>query len=639
MEHKRSMRKSIFILPILIFAFAVNINAQALISIAEIQGEKFRSEYADKLVKTQGIVTGIRKSGFFIQTPDDKIDDNPKTSEGIWVYTQEEPDSKIKIGDLVEVSGKISEFRQAKEVTSLFLTEFYKPETKILSSDNPLPKPIVLTEELLNSKVPLDFMERFEGMRVQVNEFTVTAPTGGYENRKEGKFVSDGVFYGVVGNTPRPMREPGIDALTVLFKKLPQTLPIFDMNPELLRVDSDGMNGGEAIDVTAGAKIKNLVGFVDYYERSYTLLVDFSVKPTVENLMKPVIASPAGEREVTVASFNLHNFFDDETNSKIAGKETKLSSEQFERKLKKTSLAIRTVLSMPDVLGVIEVENLIALKKLAKQLNEDAVAAKLPNPQYEAYLEDGNDFRGIDVGYLIKSSKVKVIKVEQLFKDVKLDHKDANPNEHLFDRPPMLMQLEVADAKKGDKLAFTVIINHFKSFLGVEDDKDGDRVQNKRRMEAELLAKFLVDRQKENPNELMVVMGDFNAFQFADGYNDLMGALKGRPEKNVVTPSKDVFNTGLINIVETNSIRPENRYSYIYDGNAQVLDHILINKPIIDYAKKFGYARFNADFPIVYENDVNRPERVSDHDAPVLFLSMDKREEKKEEPKNPTEKQ
>ena len=158
-------------------------------------------------------------------------------------------------------------------------------------------------------------------------------------------------------------------------------------------------------------------------------------------------------------------------------------------------------------------------------------------------------------------------------------------------------------------------------------------------MQAELLAKFVVDRQTVNPDERIVVIGDFNAFQFNDGYNDLIGTLKGKPDKNVLAPAQNVSETGLIDLVEY--ITVPNRYSYVFGGSAQVLDHILINKPARKSAAKFGYARLNADFPKVYANDETRPERVSDHDVPVLYMTTGKKAtvEKKEPEKPETEKE
>jgi hypothetical protein len=309
--------------------------------------------------------------------------------------------------------------------------------------------------------------------------------------------------------------------------------------------------------------------------------------------------------------------------------ETLAPKEVFAGRMNKASLAIRNILSMPDVLGVVEVENLKVLQKLADKINADAVAANQPNPKYVAYLEEGNDARGIDVGYLVKSAKVKVTETKQLGKDVKLEFPGAYPDEKLFDRPSFLLRAEVEDAKTGKPFAFTSIIVHFKSYGGIDDEKAGPRVQNKRRLQAEWLANFIAGRVKANPSEKLLVCGDFNAFQFPDGYNDLIGILKGKSEPKLLAPSTTAFATTLRNLVDY--IPAEHRYSFVFDGNAQVLDHILISSALTQHAAKFGYGRLDADFPLIYYNNYNRPERLSDHDAPLLYLSLD--EKKTQRPK------
>ena len=163
---------------------------------------------------------------------------------------------------------------------------------------------------------------------------------------------------------------------------------------------------------------------------------------------------------------------------------------------------------------------------------------------------------------------------------------------------------------------------------GINDLKDGDRVRNKRRLQAEWLAKFLAERAVANPTERMIVCGDFNAFQFNDGYNDLIGILKGKSEPKVLVASTTAYQTGLVDLVDY--IDAKNRYSYTFDGNAQVLDHILVNQPARQRGLKFGYARLDADFPQIYRNDATRPERISDHDAPIFYLSLDEIKPKSE---------
>lgn len=590
-------------------------------TIAEIQGDKAVSPVENASVRITGIVTAIVKRGFYVQTPDDKADKDPRTSEGIFVFGENSVGS-VAIGNLVQVDGTVVEFRPKNQEMFLSITEITRPTVKVLSKDNPLPAPIVLTPVELDPKGKLDQLERFEGMRVKA-DIVVVGPTGGYTNDKTGVATTNGTFFAALQGTPRPFREPGLDIWTKFFDKLPAATPAFDMNPELLRVNSQEQTGAKPLDLPAGATIKGLTGVIDFYRKFYTLLVDASPAPVVENVKGFVPVSAAGERELTVGSFNIENFFDDETNSSNVEKETVLPKATFQNRLKKVSLAIRNVLALPDILGIVEVENLKTLEKVAAKVNADAVADGRPDPKYVAYLEEGNDGRGIDVGYLIKSTKIKVVEVKQLAKNEKLEFSgstDASDSK-LFDRTPLLVRAEVIDAKAAKPLAVTVIVNHFKSYLGIASDKDGDRVRNKRRLEAEWLANYVLERQKADPTERIVLCGDFNAFQFNDGYNDLIGILKGKSDPNVLNPSKLATPTGLINLVDR--IDPKNRYSYTYDGTAQAIDHILVNKPAGERILKFGFARVDADFPLVWSNDADRPERVSDHDAPIVFLSLD----------------
>ncbi len=103
----------------------------------------------------------------------------------------------------------------------------------------------------------------------------------------------------------------------------------------------------------------------------------------------------------------------------------------------------------------------------------------------------------------------------------------------------------------------------------------------------------------------------------------MIGTITGKPagKDEVMNPSEDLVNPDLINLV--NFINPDQRYSYSFDGNAQVLDHVLINEAMKKHIKGFGYVRLNADFPAVYRNDDTRVERFSDHDAAVALFTFD----------------
>ncbi|MFL6373173.1 MAG: endonuclease/exonuclease/phosphatase family protein [Pyrinomonadaceae bacterium] len=617
MEKRSFLPRKLLVAAGLLFVFGSATFAQKELSISQVQGDKAKSPYEGQQVRVRGIVTARTRNGIFIQTPDDKVDGDPATSEGIYVFLGQNASYSGDIGDLVEASGIVQEYIPRSEVYGFTITELGRADAKKISSKNPLPAPILLSaNDLVPSK--LDTLERYEGMRVRVDALTVTGPTGGRADEKNWVTTSDGVFFGTLPGVPRPIREAGADIFVAVGSKLPNTVSWFDTNPEMLRVDSDAL-GGKPLDVTAGATVKNLVGVMDYGYRQYTLLVAPTTPPTVEGMKAFTPVSAAGEREMTIGSFNIENFFDDEKNSDNVEKETILSHEYFQKRLNKASLAIRKVLAMPDVLGVEEVENIKVLKKLAARINADAVTSGLADPKYEAYLEEGNDVRGIDSGFLVKSTKVKVLETKQLAKDDTLDL-EGRKDDKLFDRPPFMIRVQAIDTKSAEPLTVTAIVNHLKSYLGIDNEKDGPRVRDKRKQEAEWLANFVAERAKSNPDERVLLCGDFNAFLFNDGYNDLIGTLKGKPDQRVTNPSK-TYATGLYDLADF--IAAPARFSYVHDGSMQVLDHILVNKKLSTSLLKFGYARLDADFPVAWQDDDSRPERLSDHDAPVAFFSLD----------------
>ncbi len=320
---------------------------------------------------------------------------------------------------------------------------------------------------------------------------------------------------------------------------------------------------------------------------------------------------------------NVERFFDDEDDPNI--KEPLISSEGFEKRLKKVSLAIRGYLQTPDVVGIVEMENLAVLKKLAERVNKDAEASGKPNPKYEAYLVEGNDIGGIDSGFLVKSSRVEVLETKQFGKTEKFQNPNTKDDVFLNDRPPFMLRAAIKDAKTNQSFEFTVIVNHLKSLRGYNDDKDAPFVRLKKKLQAEFLAKFVAERLKADPNERLALVGDFNAFQFNDGITDIIGTLKGTPvgKDAVLNASEDLLNPDLTDLVDL--IKANQMYSYSFDGNAQVLDHFLVSPAMKKHLAGFGYARINADFPETYRNDDTRVERFSDHDAAIGYFNFDEK--------------
>jgi predicted extracellular nuclease len=608
--------------------------AQREVPIAEIQGSKNESKLEGQSVRTIGVVTARHRNGFFIQTPDDKVDSDPNTSEGLYVFTgsRTEPPAEASVGSLVSVTGKVEEFRPRADPLTLSITEISMTSPdglKVISKTSPLPKPSALTSDLFKSRA-VDQLERFEGMRVAVDELVVVGPTGGRVDIKNASAEGSGVFFGVVKGVERPFRKPGLDLGDIMFleqkdkDKIMAAAPkiqMFDANPERLRIDSGALLGAKELNAPSNVNIKGVTGVLHYGYRTNTILIDPEAKIEVSSSRKPVALPATTARQISIAGMNLENFFDDKDDPEI--KEDVLTPEAFQRRLKKVSAAIRDYMAMPDVIGVVEAENLNALKQLAERINKDAIAAGKPDPKYDAFLVDGNDGRGIDNGFLVKTSRVQVLETKQFGKADKYKNPDTGEDNFLNDRPPLMIRVAVDDAKTGKPFEFTVVANHLKSFLGFTDPKQMANVRMKKKLQSEFLARWADERQKANPEERIMLLGDFNAFQFNDGVMDMIGTIKGKPaaKDSVLLASDDLVARDLIDLVD--AIAVGQRYSYVYDGNAQVLDHIIINEPLRRHINGFGYVRVNADFPESMRNDDSRPERYSDHDPAVAYFSMD----------------
>ncbi|MDQ2870073.1 MAG: lamin tail domain-containing protein, partial [Acidobacteriota bacterium] len=591
--------------------------ATQTLAIHDIQGPGSVSPFAGQTVKTTpSIVTALRSNGFFLQVPDGQQDANPGTSEGVFVFTSSAP--AVAVGDSVAVRGVVSEFIPGADPNSPPTTEIVSPSVTRLSTGNPLPAPVTLTAGDTSPAGSIDRLERFEGMRVRVDSLTVIAPTSGTVNEANAISSSNGIFYGVITGLPRPLREPGIEVPDPLPSGAPCCVPRFDANPERLRVDSDAQPGSSALEVTTGALVTNLTGPLDYAFRSYTILPDPGTPPAVTGLHSAIPVPVPAAGEFTVGSFNMERFFD--TVNDPATSDVALTPDAFARRLNKASLAIRDVLRSPDILGVEEMENLPTLETLASKINADAVAAGGPDPGYAAYLVEGNDIGGIDSGFLVKSSRVTVVEVTQYGQDTVFVAPDGSTS-LLNDRPPLLLRATVSRAA-GPAFPITVIVNHLRSLSGVDDPIDGFRVRAKRRAQAEYLAALVQARQAASANEHIVLVGDFNAFQFNDGYADVLGTIEGKPTPpdQVVLSSPDLVGPDLVDLVDT--LPAAEQYSFSFDGNGQVLDHILITQNLLDLERRFVYARNDADFPESYRGDPNRPERISDHDMPLAYFAF-----------------
>ncbi len=578
----------------------------AVTQIHDIQGSGLISPLNGAVVTTEGIVTAQKfNNGFFLQTADANVDADPNTSQGIFVFTSTAPPSTAGIGNRVRVTGTVTEFTPVTNPNQRSITQLTSPTIVVLSTGNPLPAPVALTVADFNAMSNPGTAEKFEGMRVTIGSARVVEPSGGNIVESSASSSTTGVFHVVLNSVVRPFREPGIGVMDVFPIPGGKTPPIFDTNQERIAVLSRGQVSATAIAVEADATISNMTGVLDYSAGTWALLPDVG-SGAVSAGKTPVAVSDAASDEVTIASVNLQRFFDEVNDSNGA---PTLTAAALDKRLTKASIAICDFVKAPHILGVTEVENLRVLGLLADRINSTCASA----PQYVPYLVQGNDVGGINVGFLVSNrsvgpvNRVEVLEVTQFGKNSMLVNPDTSSS-LLNDRPPLLLRA-IVNASNGASYPVTVIVNHLRSMNGLDDTSpgssgwstEGARVRAKRGEQAMFLANLIQARQTTNPAERIVVLGDFNANEFNDGYVDVMGILRGNAAaaSSVIADYVSPITQALTDSASLIT-NPTEKYSEVSAGSAQSLTHILINAPVVAAAPsiRVEHARINADFGV-----------------------------------------
>jgi predicted extracellular nuclease len=89
----------------------------------------------------------------------------------------------------------------------------------------------------------------------------------------------------------------------------------------------------------------------------------------------------------------------------------------------------------------------------------------------------------------------------------------------------------------------------------------------------------------------VVVLGDLNDFDFSQTLDILAG-------------------DELTNLMDT--LPPDERYSYVYEGNSEVLDQILVSKSLLRGHPEYDSVHVNSEFA----------DQTSDHDPQVARLRV-----------------
>jgi endonuclease/exonuclease/phosphatase family metal-dependent hydrolase len=497
----------------------------------DIQGPGATSPFAPgMLVIVRGVVTARTSNGFFVQTEPGFEDADDHSSEGHFVFVSGGGPAAAEVGRLMLVRGSVAELVPAADPGSAPITGLNLVTSVIDLGPSALPAPFVLTSTELSDTGAPDQLERFEGMRVTAPSLTSVSGTDG-----------EGAFYAVLTGQARPFREAGIETghAVPACAVPPCAIPIFDGNPERLRVDSDALDGTAAVHVSTGAVMTDVTGVLDFGARTYTLLPEATQAPAGGLAVTAAPAAAAGQ--FTIASMNMD-----------AG----------QAQLSNASLLVRTVLNAPDVIGLRNADAIDVLQNLASQIDADAIAAGGTAPGYAAY-----------PAFLVKTGRVTVLSVEQV------------GDTETFERPPMVLRALIQGPATSLPQTVTVIANHF--------DSEADR----RPAQAEFLAGYIQGRQLNDPGEAIVSLGGYQAPGFNDGYDDSVGTVRGTPAPGdqAATASPAMVSPELANL--TDSVPASERYTSVSGGNAQALDHVLVTANLAAQSAGLVHPRVSGDVP------------------------------------------
>lgn len=592
----------------------IGLNVLVVVAINQIQGSAHQSTFVNQVVRTTGIITAKKNNGFWIQS--DAPDSDDATSEGIFVFTNSAPSASLLVGDNVTVVGRVTEFRPgAAADANLTITELTSPSTTVNSSGNPLPAPIILgaggripPNTVINNdgagnveaQPPatfdagtdgIDFYESLEGMRVQVNNAVVVGSTN---NFGEIWVLGDNG----AGASPRTARG-GI------------LINAGDFNPERIQLDDTVYPGGSAAwpQINIGAKLTSpAVGVLDYSFGNFEVLVtDTFTVDTSTQVTREVTALAGSASRLTIATFNVEN---------LGGNAD--ATDRAEQ--------IVNNLGSPDIVVLEEIQdnngttndgtvdatttfnNLISSIQAA---GGPAYAFAQINPTDG---EDGGAPGGnIRVGFLYNPARVtfnpipggdattpnSVICTDGV-PSLALNPGRIDPNNIAWDasRKPLVGQFEF----NGESI-FVVGV-HFNS-------KGGDNPlmgaaqppvlgsETQRLLQAQVVNAFATDILNCASDASVIVLGDVNDFQFSAP----VATLKGTILHN------------LFDLLPSNE-----QYSYVFDGNSQVLDQMVVSSYLRNSATPvYDVVHVNAEFT----------DQVSDHDPsvaqflPVLPVRLD----------------
>ena len=582
--------------------------------IYQIQGAQHRSPMVNMAVSNvPGIVTARASNGFYMQDGDG--DGDVATSDGIFVFTSTAPPAAAAVGAQVLVSGTVSEFRPGNDVENLTVTQIGSPTVTpyvgnalftntviaptILGNGGRMPPTDIIDNDSLGNvetsgttlfdpvQDGLDFDESLEGMLVQVNNARATGPRNSFgEVWVLGDNGSNATGVTARGGVALVERATGID-----------------YNPERIQLD-DGLNGiTMPAGINTGDSLGTVTGVLSYSFDNYELLLTQLPTVTVNPLPPGVRSIQIGGDRLSVGAYNVENLDPNDTSfARLAGQ-------------------IVNSIGSPDVLALSELQDnngatnngTVSADQTIALLHDAIVAAG--GPSYEAVqINPVNNQDGGEPGGNIR--------VVQFYNPLRVTFVPgtAGSGGSLDATAPTLVGGKLALTLSPGRVAPTDSAwNASRKPLAVTYDFNGRRVvivnvhfnskggdlplfgvnqpavlssEVQRRQQATLVNSFVDSLQSLDPQARVMVLGDLNDFDFSTPLRILRTGTAG---------TRDT----LRNLGTELVANPAERYSYVFEGNSQELDHILSTPRLLNAGAQYEALHINAEYA----------DQASDHDA------------------------
>lgn len=599
--------------------------------ISKIQGNTHLSPLEGKEVQTRGIVTAISNDyynqGFYITSLKEDRDDDETTSEGLYINAGKNLPKGLGIGSKVTVKGIVKEQKFNQWDNQLPNTTLEMKGIEV-ASDRPvdveeyitpvsignIPNVVyhgslsaqnLATTPLKPKENALDYYESLEGMLVSVRQPKVVMS-------KEAN--SDIFILPDKGEGADVIWTPNGGVKYTYEKQNPQVLVLTDSSWTKNKKWKGDFNPqvGDYFD-------GNAIGVMGFNFNRYRIFPMGRPLPSLVkgNLQRGTAKYSRDEDHLYFATYNVENFSakDKERGEKIAQQ-------------------IANELCAPDIIGLIEIQDndgqpaknetdsgIVAanetLQLLTDRLREKGYDYEAVNIDPRQGNQDGGAPGGnIRPAFLYRKDRVKLTEntpgpnnVTDTYEKGKLTYNpgvlglEAGNDTFADSRKPLVAEFEMISGKyTGEKFLF--IGNHFNSKGGDEpifgpNEPPVRKSEVQRTKQAQYIANFVQEVQRQNANAKIVCLGDLNDFEFSSALAPLKSVMR------------DVID-----------ILPEQeRYTYQYEGNSQTLDHIFFTENMAKFVgvEDVSPVHINAEF-------TEKLGRVSDHDPLLVRVKWEKEE-------------